>query len=97
MKKVISCLVAITLLLALTPLSFAESEWYKSDDGVLEVQVVSFEEKAYPQYTLQLCFRLDGRGCGQKVGLNTCRKEIRGCIQMNNTVKLSRFMRKQNR
>lgn len=60
MKKVISCLVAITLLLALTPLSFAESEWYKSDDGVLEVQVVSFEEKAYPQYTLQLCFRLDG-------------------------------------
>lgn len=36
-------------------------------------------------------------GCGQKVGLNTCRKEIRGCIQMNNTVKLSRFMRKQNR
>lgn len=40
---------------------------------------------------------LDERGCGQKVGLNTCRKEIRGCIQMNNTVKLSRFMRKQNR
>lgn len=38
-----------------------------------------------------------GGGCGQKVGLNTCRKEIWGCIQMSNIAKLSRFMRKRNR
>lgn len=36
------------------------------------------------------------RGADKKVGLNTRRKEIWGCIQMNNTAKLSRFMRKRN-
>ena len=39
----------------------------------------------------------DGGGCGQKVGLNTCRKEMWKCIQMNNIAKLSRFMRRRNR
>ena len=36
-------------------------------------------------------------GCGRKVGLNTHRKEIGRCIQMNNTTRPLRFMRKQNR
>ena len=37
------------------------------------------------------------RRCGQKVGLDTRKREIERCIQKNNITKLSRFMKKRNR
>ena len=60
MKRVISCLITITLLLALAPLSLAEGEWFKSDDGVLEARLISFEETSYPKYTIKVQYRIDG-------------------------------------
>lgn len=34
--------------------------------------------------------------CGQKVGLDTLKREIERCIQKNNITKLSRFMKRRN-
>lgn len=36
------------------------------------------------------------RRCGQKVGLDTLKREIERCIQKNNITKLSRFMKRRN-
>ena len=36
------------------------------------------------------------RRCGQKVGLNTLKREIERCIQKNNITKLSRFMKRRD-
>ena len=42
-----------------------------------------------------LFFKTVGR-CGQKVGLDTLKREIERCIQKNNITKLSRFMKRRN-
>ena len=41
-------------------------------------------------------YKMDERRCGQKVGLDTLKREIERCIQKNNITKLSRFMKKRD-
>jgi len=45
---------------------------------------------------LNLRKNVDTRRCGQKVGLNTLKREIERCIQKNNITKLSRFMKRRD-
>lgn len=42
------------------PIRVSEDGWYMSSDGMVEAQIVSFEEIGYPEYELKIEYRIDG-------------------------------------
>lgn len=59
-KGIVLLLAALMVLLAFPVQGGAETnEWYASEDGEIEVRLVSWEAGVYPQYEVQLQFRLD--------------------------------------
>ena len=59
-KGIVLLLAALMVLLAFPVQGGAEiNEWYASKDGEIEVRLVSWKAGVYPQYEVQLQFRLD--------------------------------------